>query len=442
MSENIISIRNLTKTYKLYESNKKRILEGLFPFVKQQHTDFNALSNISFDIKRGEIVGIIGKNGSGKSTLLKIITGVLSPTSGEIEIKGRISALLELGTGFNAEYTGMENIFLSGTLNGISRDEMEKKVDDILDFADIGDFIYQPVKNYSSGMFVRLAFAVAVSVEPEILIVDEALSVGDAAFQAKCMSRMIQIMHSGATVLFVTHDMDIVKRLCERCIYLDHGKIIQEGPAAELADIYLRNARISMNQVNSEIELEDNVDTSFNTNNFSRTVMDAKDIEDAVFCKKVERFREGDGKVKAIRVAVTNTDGISKNKYDYDEKIIIKIFIKFDMDCTNVAIGYHIRDEQNTEIIGSGFLIEKSELIQGKKDEIYCIEYETHLPLCAGAYNLTVVVSSPIIGQNNVIFHDLIENAVVFEISERVDAKIWNKVYIPNKLNVSRIECE
>ena len=248
MSEYAIEVTDLTKTYKLYESNKRRIIEGLFPFVKPQYRKFDALNNVNFKIKKGEIVGIIGKNGSGKSTLLKIITGVLNPTLGNVSVNGRISALLELGAGFNPEYTGIENIYLNGTLNGITHEEMSKRIGDIADFADIGDFIYQPVKNYSSGMFVRLAFAVAVYSNPDILIVDEALAVGDAAFQAKCMARMNQIMKSGATVLFVTHDMNTVKRLCQRCIYLENGKKIMEGDAAELADVYLKKIRESMNE--------------------------------------------------------------------------------------------------------------------------------------------------------------------------------------------------
>ena len=254
MSEYAIEVEHLTKTYKLYENNKRRIIEGIFPFVQPQYKEFRALDDVSFKIKKGEIIGIIGKNGSGKSTLLKIITGVLNPTGGQTKINGRISALLELGAGFNPEYTGIENIYLNGTLNRITREEMSKRIDDIADFADIGDFINQPVKNYSSGMFVRLAFAVAVYSNPDILIVDEALAVGDAAFQAKCMARMNQIMKSGATVLFVTHDMNTVKRLCQRCIYLEHGKKIMEGPAEELADVYLKRIRASMNEEHLKIE--------------------------------------------------------------------------------------------------------------------------------------------------------------------------------------------
>ena len=440
MENRAIKVTNLTKTYKLYGNNKRRILESLFPFVKQQHKEFNALSNVSFEIKKGEIVGIIGKNGSGKSTLLKIITGVLSQTSGDVEIKGRISALLELGTGFNPEYSGMENIFLSGNLNGIPREEMQKRVPDILDFADIGDFIYQPVKNYSSGMFVPLAFAVAVSVDPEILIVDEALSVGDAAFQAKCMARMMQIMKQGATVLFVTHDMDVVKRLCERCIYLENGKIIKEGPAAELADLYLRKARENMNKEN--IALVESVGGD-KTNTVSNGLATAGTVEkDLEFEKQVQRFREGDGKAKVIRVEVVDDEGIEQVRFRYNQQIRIRIYVQFYDALQDVGVGYHIRDAKNTEIIGSGLKFEQVELLKGTADDVFMIEYTTNLPLMAGAYNLTLVVSSPVTESTTVIFHDLIENAKVFEVSENESAKLWNKVYIPNKVKVLKCDME
>jgi len=313
MEKIAIEVNNLTKTYKLYEDNKKRIIEGLFPFAKVQHKDFNALEDVSFQIRKGEIVGIIGKNGSGKSTLLKIITGVLTPSQGEVKENGRISALLELGSGFNPEYTGIENIYLNGTLCGIARSEMKKKVDDIADFADIGDFIYQPVKNYSSGMFVRLAFAVAINVEPDILIVDEALAVGDAAFQAKCMARMNQIMKSGATVLFVTHDMNTVKQLCQRCIYLENGIKIMEGPAEELADIYLKKTRLSMNEEHMKILAdEDNEAENPESDHLPEKAMDdlveneAEQEEEQKFAEKVERFREGTGDARYVKFEITD----------------------------------------------------------------------------------------------------------------------------------------
>ena len=227
MAENAIEVRDVTKIYKLYEKPIDRLKESLHPSHKSYHKDFHALNGISFAVERGQTVGIIGTNGSGKSTILKIITGVLTPTSGQVKVDGKISALLELGAGFNSDYTGIENIYMNGTMMGYSRKEMDEKLQDILDFAEIGDFVYQPVKTYSSGMFVRLAFALAINVEPEILIVDEALSVGDVFFQSKCYRRMEEIRKSGTTILMVTHDMKSARR-GNRIIYLKDGTISGE----------------------------------------------------------------------------------------------------------------------------------------------------------------------------------------------------------------------
>ena len=218
-----ISVKDVTKIYRLYEKPIDRLKEAMSITHKNFHRDFYALNGISFDVNKGETVGIIGTNGSGKSTILKIITGVLTPTTGEVEVDGVISALLELGAGFNMDYTGIENIFMNGTMMGFSRKEMEAKLQDILEFADIGDFVYQPVKTYSSGMFVRLAFALAINVEPEILIVDEALSVGDVFFQAKCYRRMEEIRKNGTTILMVTHDMGAIIKYCDRVVVLNKG---------------------------------------------------------------------------------------------------------------------------------------------------------------------------------------------------------------------------
>jgi len=238
MSDIAIKVSNLTKIYKLYDKPTLRLKEALSVTKKKYHKDFQALNDVSFEIQKGEMLGIIGKNGAGKSTILKIITGVLTPTSGTVEINGKISALLELGAGFNPEYTGIENVYLNGTMIGFTKEEMDRKIDDIIGFADIGDFINQPVKTYSSGMFARLAFAVAINVEPDILIVDEALSVGDVFFQAKCYKKLEDLKNSGKTILFVTHDMGSVMKYCNRAIIFNAGCIVAQGNPAEMIDIY------------------------------------------------------------------------------------------------------------------------------------------------------------------------------------------------------------
>lgn len=238
MGETVISLEHITKIYKLYNRPQDRFKETFSLTHKKYSRDFYALKDISLRIERGESVGFVGKNGSGKSTLLKILTGVLSPTGGVKNINGRISALLELGAGFNMEFTGMENIYLNGTIMGIEREEMEKRIDSIVGFADIGDFIWQPVKTYSSGMFVRLAFAVAIHVDPEILIVDEALAVGDTRFQMKCMDKFMEFMQAGKTILFVSHDVNMIKRFCSRTVWINEGSLVMDGGTDEVTDRY------------------------------------------------------------------------------------------------------------------------------------------------------------------------------------------------------------
>jgi len=224
-----ISVKNLTKIYKLYDSPQDRLKESINPFGRKFHREFYALNKVSFEIKKGETVGIVGKNGCGKSTLLKAITGVLTPASGSVSVDGKISALLELGAGFNPQLTGLENVYFNGTILGFTKEEMDLKLDDILSFADIGRFIHQPVKTYSSGMFIRLAFAVAINVTPDILIVDEALSVGDEAFQRKCFSRLMDFQKTGKTILFVSHSPATVIEMCDRAMLFDSGELLLEG---------------------------------------------------------------------------------------------------------------------------------------------------------------------------------------------------------------------
>lgn len=228
-SEIAIRVQLLSKHYHIYDHPRDRLLQMLWRGRKQFYRDFTALDQVSFEIAKGETVGIIGRNGAGKSTLLQLICGTLTPSGGHVEVNGRIAALLELGTGFNPEYSGRDNVLINAAILGLTPQETAARYQDIVDFADIGDFINQPVKTYSSGMYVRLAFSVAIHVRPDILIVDEALSVGDAFFQAKCMTRMRQMIDQGATLLFISHDIGAVKAICQKVIWLEHGKIRQQG---------------------------------------------------------------------------------------------------------------------------------------------------------------------------------------------------------------------
>ena len=231
-----IRVKDLTKKYKLYQKRSERLANA---FGKEKNIkEFYALKGVSFEISKGECVGIIGHNGAGKSTLLKLLTGVAFPTSGEIEINGRLASMLELGSGFNPELTGMENIYFNGSLNGLTKEEIDGKLKDILEFADIGNFIEQPVKNYSSGMFARLAFAVAINVDPDILIVDEILSVGDVGFQVKCMEKFNEFKKKGKTILYVSHGLGTVKKFCDRAIWLQKGEVLDDGNSVIVVERY------------------------------------------------------------------------------------------------------------------------------------------------------------------------------------------------------------
>lgn len=257
MDKGTIEVRDLSKVYHLYNKSSDRIRETFSIRKKKYSKEHYALKNINLKINKGESIGIVGTNGSGKSTLLKLVTGVVTPTTGTIKTDGKIAALLELGAGFNPEYTGIENIYLNGTMMGYTEEEMKKRVPDIIEFADIGEFINQPVKSYSSGMFARLAFAVSINVEPDILIVDEALSVGDTRFQVKCIDKMRELQESGTTILFVTHAIEQIKRFCTRAIWIKNGELIEDGEASQVVDLYdnfMKYGEKKIEKVNNEDE--------------------------------------------------------------------------------------------------------------------------------------------------------------------------------------------
>lgn len=304
-----IEIKNLSKSYKLYKKPQDRLKEALNPFRKSYHTIFNALHDINIEISKGEVVGIIGKNGAGKSTLLKIITGVLTPSEGEVTIQGKISSLLELGAGFNPDYSGLDNIYLQGTLMGLSKQDIDYRLNDILEFADIGEFIYQPVKTYSSGMFARLAFSTAINVEPDILIVDEALSVGDMAFQEKCITKMKSMLNEQRTILFVSHSMPSIRNFCTKAIWLKDGKVHTSGEAHIVCDLYTEYMKLSLKEEKITVN---SLSTEKNTLNKSIYIKDVK---------------------------------LDTGIYQTGDDINLAIEVGFNKDITDYAIGVLVYDE-------------------------------------------------------------------------------------------------
>ena len=318
-----IKADHITKKYNLYKRTQDRFWEAV-GLNKSLHSDFYALNDISFDVKKGETVGIIGTNGSGKSTLLKIITGVLKPTEGNVQVQGKISALLELGAGFNQEYTGLENIYMNGRMMGYSRKEMDEKLQSIIDFADIGVFINQPVKNYSSGMFARLAFAVAINVEPDILIVDEALSVGDLFFQNKCFKKFDELKEKNVTILFVSHDISSVRQMCSRVIWIEKGvqKIFDDSD--KVCDLYMDMKRLGLNE---NVNLEDGQTEHIEKESEKSTVSIPK------LTYKSSKLLSDDFEI--ISSFFCDKNGNITNSLVVDEQISMHVFVKLNKDMSD-----------------------------------------------------------------------------------------------------------
>lgn len=344
--EPIIRAEHVNKIYNLYDKPMDRLKEILGFRNKQLHKKSYALKDISFEVKKGETVGIIGTNGSGKSTLLKIITGVLSQTSGEVFVGGKVSALLELGAGFNQEYTGIENIYLNGTMMKYTDKEIDAKLPNIVEFADIGEYIHQPVKTYSSGMFARLAFAVAINVEPDILIVDEALSVGDVFFQNKCFRKFDELKEKGVTILFVSHDIESVKAMTSRVLWIEQGKQQQFGDKLEVCNAYLKSILLENNALASETNLSEKPlyqIEQFIMENYPRI-----------------KYRVGDLSHKDVRIIscfVENENG--KLVYDLKSNNEYKISLIFetDIDIPDCIVGYILQNKKGLSIINSNTLI-------------------------------------------------------------------------------------
>ena len=367
MTENCeyaIQVQDVSKIYRLYEKPIDRLKESLSLTHKSYHRDFFALSNISFQVKKGETVGIIGTNGSGKSTILKIITGVLTPTTGNVRVSGVISALLELGAGFNMDYTGIENVYMNGTMMGFTRSQMDEKLPEILEFADIGDFVYQPVKTYSSGMFVRLAFALAINVEPEILIVDEALSVGDVFFQSKCYRKFNDLKEAGKTILFVSHDMGSVIKYCERCLLINKGKQVMVGKSSEAVDVY---KKILANQYDDETKEEEETEESAEQTE-ERTEADASGAVSAEKPKKglwrerlianAQMVEYGDKAAEIVDFAIIDHKGMITSSVDKNQRFRIKMKIKFHETMEHPIFAFSIKDRKGTEITGTNTALE------------------------------------------------------------------------------------
>lgn len=378
--------------YKLYDRNRDRIMDAFGLSKAPRYHEHYALHDLNFSVKKGETVGIIGTNGAGKSTILKIITGVLNPTDGEVDINGRISALLELGAGFNMEYTGIENIYLNGTMIGFSREEIDKKLDDILKFADIGDFVYQPVKTYSSGMFVRLAFAVAINIDPEILIVDEALSVGDVFFQAKCYKKFEDFKKLGKTILFVSHDLGSVAKYCDRVVLLNKGAKIAEGNPKQMIGMYkkLLVNQLELDERTQEMVMEDEQEHNrINSPVFDNT-SDKVELWKNQYKINPALDEYGNGKAHIIDFAVRDEEGTITSSIEKGTRFSILSEVKFEDTVQNPIFTYTFKNIQGTAITGTNTMYEKQEIDVANAGDVYLCEFNQEMNLQGGEYLLSI----------------------------------------------------
>lgn len=370
MSDLVIEVNNLSKLYKLYDQPLDRMKESLsFPH-KKYHKEHYALKSMSFNVNKGDNIGIIGTNGAGKSTLLKLITGILTPTDGNVNVKGKISALLELGAGFNPEYTGIENIYLNGTMMGYKKDEINKKIEHIIEFANINDFINQPVKTYSSGMFARLAFAVAINVEPDILIVDETLSVGDTRFQIKCMNKMKEMIEGGTTILFVSHDTNTIKRFCTQAIWLNKGAIQEMGDVNLVCDKYLDFLKLGENANKTQDDI----------------LVHTQDMN-------LPAFKHGENIAEIVDFKIINSANEIVNEFKLDDYIRIEVrYDVYDTSIKNPVLGIAIRGMDDDYVCGLNTLIDKIDIPWEYGRNTFKLEYPLGIRAVGGKYYLDVAL--------------------------------------------------
>lgn len=420
MRDTVIRAKNLTKVYKLYKNPVDRLKESLHPLRKKYHQKFYALDDLSFEIKQNEALGIIGKNGAGKSTLLKILAGILTPTSGTIERKGKASALLELGAGFNPELSGVENVYFSGLVTGHSREDMDGKIDDIIHFADIGAYIEQPVKTYSSGMYARLAFSVSVFIDPEILIIDEILSVGDLDFQVKSMNKIRELMDR-CTVVFVSHNLESVKEICNRAIMIDGGKIKQVGKANDVVKYY--HWSISNNKktipANSAPFIQRKRVENYREN---KKFLDFDSYDES------QRF--GDKNVIITNVEIVDEEGHNIDTVALMHRVYLRIHLKFFISTDAYNIGFHCENVNGVKIFGMRTNEMMTDMPYKEEGDTCVVEFAYTNRLQQDVYSISVAVSNRFkVAEPE--YHDWINAAISFR-SAAPENTVWGVYYENN----------
>ena len=390
-----IRVSNLSKCFRVYDNPKDRLKELLFSlinlfnknFEKSFHRQFWALRDVSFTVKKGGTVGIIGHNGSGKSTLLQIIAGTLAPTSGKVEVSGRVAALLELGSGFNPEFSGRDNVRMYAQILGLSLNEINSKYEDIVKFSELEEFIEQPLKTYSSGMAMRLAFSVVAHVNPDVMIVDEALAVGDTFFQAKCMALINKLLKNGMTLLFVSHDSSSIKALCKDAVMLDSGCLYMVGKSDDVVEAYYAKAVTQRDEIKYEIEDQENPINESNANEYQ--------IDNSTFLELAKFQRLSNGRANFTNVVLLDMSGKSIRMVEFGQLVTLRMVIKVVADFPVLCFGYHVKDKSGIDIAYSDSGVEGSHIYEAKAGSVYTIDWTFKAEFREGTYSVTAVCSFP-----------------------------------------------
>jgi ABC-type polysaccharide/polyol phosphate transport system ATPase subunit len=422
-----VHIRNVSKSYPIYARPADRLKELLTGNRRSYHRDFWALRDVSLEVPKGTTFGIVGENGSGKSTLLQLIAGILKPTRGEVAVEGRVSALLELGSGFNPEFTGRENVLLNGTILGLSNKEIERRYPEIERFAEIGEFIEQPVKTYSSGMMVRLAFAVAISVEPDILLVDEALAVGDIYFRQRCMRKIHELSRRGVTILFVSHSAADIKSLAETVAWLDHGRLVECGAADRVVAKYLA----AMVQKDSAYRKQ----LAHPSGDRKTAISPARAPEVVERIPNVD-YRYGNRAAEILGIAILNEDGEELALLPQKDTIIVRISVKVRAEVSMPIVGFLIRNHLGVDLAGTNTALEEIEMPPFLPGDVYTFDFHLELPeLYPAHFSFTPAVATGTLEAYEVC--DLIENAITLQAEK--GRLVYGYLHFPCEVKINAV---
>lgn len=422
----VVEFRDVSKSYPIYHSPSDRLKELLFLNQKSFHRDFWALHDISFEIRRGETFCVIGENGSGKSTLLQIIAGILHTTKGKAAIQGRVAALLELGSGFNPEFSGRDNVYLNGAILGLSRKEMDRKFPDIERFAEIGDFIEQPVKTYSSGMAVRLAFAVAIHVDPEILLVDEALAVGDIYFRQRCMRKVHELRERGVTIIFVSHAIGDVKAIGDRAMWLDAGRIRDIGDTDKVTAKYMAAMAEKDSRYLTARHAPEAIAAPGRRVTAPEIVNHIPHID----------HRHGDARAEVIGIAILDPQGTPVAILEPSSDIIVRISVRANEDLTLPNVGFMLRNHMGLDFAGTNTMREDFELPPMHAGDIYTVDFHVQLPeLYASAFSFSPAVADGTL--HSYVMCDWIDNAITLQMATGPN-QVYGYIHLPCRVELNR----